>query len=231
MEDLLSISQDVSMWNMLLQSDFVIKCTLCILLLFSVHSWSIIFSKCRDFVLHYKYILYITQCLNSSNNSVSQLYDDLKKTDSHFSVALSSGITTCRQEKEFLQLKGKEYTSEAVHNTRVSLENSVCNILSALQNKMHHLAIIGSSSPFIGLFGTVWGIMNSFQSIASSQTTTLSVVAPSIAEALFATGVGLFVAIPAYIAYNFFSNKLRELSSSYERIIEDLGASLIKELY
>merc|ERR1711907_649888 len=99
-----------------------------------------------------------------------------------------------------------------------------------LEKSMTALASIGSISPFIGLFGTVWGIMNSFQSIAMSNNTSLAVVAPGIAEALFATALGLFAAIPAVAAYNKFSNDLEKLSNNLEYFSIEFSNVLLRQV-
>ena len=102
--------------------------------------------------------------------------------------------------------------------------------MERIQKHINFLATVGSAAPFIGLFGTVWGIMNSFQSIAAAKNATLAVVAPGIAEALFATAVGLITAIPAVIFYNLFANKLNNLNSRLDDFSNELGALLSREI-
>ena len=116
---------------------------------------------------------------------------------------------------ELIKTKSKSSTVQNIRVSRV-LEISTDKEIKIIEKYFTFLATVGSTAPFIGLFGTVWGIMNAFQSIAVSRNTSLAIVAPGIAEALFATALGLLAAIPAVIAYNKFTNDLREYSSTLE---------------
>ncbi len=116
------------------------------------------------------------------------------------------------------QNMGRSHMVEGVHRSmRVALSREI----SALESNLSFLATVGSTSPYVGLFGTVWGIMNSFQSLGSMQQVTIATVAPGIAEALIATAMGLFAAIPAVIAYNKFANTAEKLNIRYEIFIEE----------
>ena len=190
---------DFSLWQLFLRADFVVKSVIIILIFSSIFSWALIFEKARLF----RRIDKSTQLFEDKfwkSKSAEAFYKSLpNKSDDPLTIVFKSAMS------EVIKTRSK---STAVQSARVErvLEVSVDNQLKNIEKNFTYLATIGSTAPFIGLFGTVWGIMNSFQSIAISRNTSLAIVAPGIAEALFATALGLLAAIPAVIAYNKFNS-------------------------
>ena len=202
-------STDFSIIQLFLRADFVVKSVIIILIAASIYSWALIFEKQRLF----------KKIEKSTNNfeekfwkskSAENFYNNLSNTD-------KDPLTNIFQSAmvELIKTKSK---SSSVQTARVSrvLEISVDKEINLIEKHFTFLATVGSTAPFIGLFGTVWGIMNSFQSIAISRNTSLAIVAPGIAEALFATALGLLAAVPAVIAYNKFTSDSRKYSGRIE---------------
>ncbi|MDA9623989.1 protein TolQ [Pelagibacteraceae bacterium] len=199
-------STDFSLWKLFLRADFVVKSVIVILLASSVYSWTLIFDKYKLFkkinasTEEFENKFWKAKSAESFNNSLPAKSDD--PIVNIFKSAMA----------ELIKTKSK---SSAVQSARVEriLEISTDNQIKNIEKNFTFLATVGSTAPFIGLFGTVWGIMNSFQSIAISRNTSLAIVAPGIAEALFATALGLLAAIPAVVAYNKFNSDSRRYVS------------------
>jgi biopolymer transport protein TolQ len=199
-------STDFSLWKLFLRADFVVKSVIVILLASSVYSWTLIFDKYKLFkkinasTEEFENKFWKAKSAESFNNSLPV------KSDDPIVNIFKSAMT------ELIKTKSK---SSAVQSARVEriLEISTDNQIKNIEKNFTFLATVGSTAPFIGLFGTVWGIMNSFQSIAISRNTSLAIVAPGIAEALFATALGLLAAIPAVVAYNKFNSDSRRYVS------------------
>jgi len=193
---------DFSITQLFLRADFVVKSVIIILIAASVYSWALIFEKYRLFKKIEKSTSNFEEKFWKSK-SAENFYNNLsnKDKDPLANIFQSAMI-------ELIKTKSK---SSSVQSARVSrvLEISGDKEIKLIEKHFTFLATVGSTAPFIGLFGTVWGIMNSFQSIAISRNTSLAIVAPGIAEALFATALGLLAAIPAVIAYNKFNNESR----------------------
>ncbi len=190
---------DFSLWQLFLRADFVVKSVILILIASSIFSWALIFDKYRLF----KRIDKSTKLFEDKfwkSKSAETFYKNLpNKTDDPLAQIFQSTM------EELIKTRSK---SSTVQNARVQrvVEVSIDKQSKNIEKNFTYLATVGSTAPFIGLFGTVWGIMNSFQSIAISRNTSLAIVAPGIAEALFATALGLLAAIPAVIAYNKFNS-------------------------
>jgi len=202
-------STDFSIIQLFLRADFVVKSVIIILIAASIYSWALIFEKQRLF----KKIEKSTDNFEEKfwkSKSAENFYNNLSNTN-------KDPLTNIFQSAmvELIKTKSK---SSSVQSARVSrvLEISVDKEINLIEKHFTFLATVGSTAPFIGLFGTVWGIMNSFQSIAISRNTSLAIVAPGIAEALFATALGLLAAVPAVIAYNKFTNDSRKYSGRIE---------------
>ena len=202
-------STDFSIIQLFLRADFVVKSVIIILIAASVYSWALIFEKYRLF----KRIEKSTSSFEDKfwkSRSAESFYNSFtnKEKDPLASVFQSAM-------NELIKTKSK---SSSVQTNRVSrvLEISADNEIKSIEKDFIFLATVGSTAPFIGLFGTVWGIMNSFQSIAISRNTSLAIVAPGIAEALFATALGLLAAVPAVIAYNKFNSDSKRYSGRIE---------------
>ena len=202
-------STDFSLIQLFLRADFIVKSVIIILIASSVYSWALIFEK-------YKLFKKIDKSTTSfeekfwKSRSAESFYNSLTNREKDpianiFQIAMG----------ELIKTKSK---SSAVQSARVSrvIEISADKEIKLIEKHFTFLATVGSTAPFIGLFGTVWGIMNSFQSIAISRNTSLAIVAPGIAEALFATALGLLAAIPAVVAYNKFSNDSKKYSQKLE---------------
>ena len=190
---------DFSLWQLFLRADFVVKSVILILIASSIFSWALILDKYRLF----KRIDKSTKLFEDKfwkSKSAETFYKNLPdKTDDPLAQVFRSTM------EELIKTRSK---SSAVQSARVQrvVEVSIDKQSKDIEKNFTYLATVGSTAPFIGLFGTVWGIMNSFQSIAISRNTSLAIVAPGIAEALFATALGLLAAIPAVIAYNKFNS-------------------------
>tara|TARA_Y100000591_G_scaffold331355_1_gene365028 strand:- start:673 stop:1353 length:681 start_codon:yes stop_codon:yes gene_type:complete len=190
---------DFSLWQLFLRADFVVKSVIIILIASSIFSWALIFDKIRLF----RKIDKSTQLFEDKfwkAKSAEAFYKNLPlKSEDPLTIIFKSAMS------ELIKTRSKSSSIQSARVERV-VEVSIDKQLKSIEKNFTYLATIGSTAPFIGLFGTVWGIMNSFQSIAISRNTSLAIVAPGIAEALFATALGLLAAIPAVIAYNKFNS-------------------------
>ena len=184
----LASATDFSLINLFLRADIVVKSVIVILILASIYSWALIFDKYRLFKrIQKSSTIFEDKFWNSK--SAESFYNTLpNKTQDPIANIFRSAMV------ELIKSKNK---SNIIQTTRVSrvLEISIDKEIQSIEKNFSFLATVGSTAPFIGLFGTVWGIMNSFQSIAISRNTSLAIVAPGIAEALFATALGLLAAI------------------------------------
>jgi biopolymer transport protein TolQ len=225
-------SSGVSILELLQQADIVIKFVMVILALASIWSWSITFDKMFKFlVLRIKTGRF--EALFHSEKTLDDIFNIAKDSSDHpFARIFISAI------REWKLSDVKAIIKSQVSDKKDSLKDRIqgamqasCNkSIEKLEGSMQFLAIIGSVAPFIGLFGTVWGIMNSFQNIAISKNTSLAVVAPGIAEALLATAVGLFAAIPAVFFYNIYSNKINNFSDKMQNFSIMVSNVLSREL-
>jgi biopolymer transport protein TolQ len=202
-------STDFSIIQLFLRADFVVKSVIIILIAASVYSWALIFEKYRLF----KRIEKSTSSFEDKfwkSRSAESFYNSFTNKEKDPLASIFQAAMN-----ELIKTKSK---SSSVQTNRVSrvLEISADNEINSIEKHFIFLATVGSTAPFIGLFGTVWGIMNSFQSIAISRNTSLAIVAPGIAEALFATALGLLAAVPAVIAYNKFNSDSKRYSGRIE---------------
>jgi len=192
-------ANDFSLWQLFLRADFVVKAVILLLIASSIFSWALIYDKVRLF----RRIDQSTKSFEDKfwkSKSAESFYKGLPmKSEDPMTIIFKNAMS------ELIKTKTKSSSVQSARVERV-LEVSIDNQLKSVEKNFTYLATIGSTAPFIGLFGTVWGIMNSFQSIAISRNTSLAIVAPGIAEALFATALGLLAAIPAVIAYNKFNS-------------------------
>ena len=202
-------SSDFSLWKLFLRADFVVKSVIIILLASSIYSWALIFDKYKLFkkinstTEDFENKFWKARSAESFSNSLPA------KTEDPAAVIFKTAMT------EIIKTKSKSSAVQVARVERV-LEIAIDKQLKKVEKNFTFLATVGSTAPFIGLFGTVWGIMNSFQSIAISRNTSLAIVAPGIAEALFATALGLLAAIPAVIAYNKFNSDSKRYFSRIE---------------
>ena len=203
----LASSADFSIINLFVRADIIVKSVIIILIVCSIYSWAIIIEKIKLF-----------KKINISSNEFEEKFWKSKSAESFYN-------NIPRNIEDPMALVFKE-SMEAAFKTRskTQLNERLSNMLQIniekqmekIEKSYTFLATVGSTAPFIGLFGTVWGIMNSFQSIAISRNTSLAIVAPGIAEALFATALGLLAAIPAVVAYNKFNSDSRRYFSKID---------------
>ena len=203
----LASSADFSLINLFIRADIIVKSVIILLIACSVYSWAIIIDK----VKYFKKINNLSEEFEEKfwrSKSAETFYNNLPSNE-------EDPMTSLFRESMQGVLKSKSKTNLAERMGGI-LEVGIEKQMSKIEKGFTFLATVGSTAPFIGLFGTVWGIMNSFQSIAISRNTSLAIVAPGIAEALFATALGLLAAIPAVVAYNRFNNDSRKYSQKLE---------------
>ena len=202
-------STDFSLIQLFLRADFIVKSVIIILIAASIYSWALIFEK-------YKLFKRIEKSTNSfeekfwKSRSAESFYNSLTNRDKDPIANIFQSAMA-----ELIKTKSKSSSVQSMRVTRV-IEISADKEIKLIEKHFTFLATVGSTAPFIGLFGTVWGIMNSFQSIAISRNTSLAIVAPGIAEALFATALGLLAAIPAVVAYNKFNSDSKKYMARIE---------------
>tara|TARA_B100002003_G_scaffold140066_1_gene129566 strand:- start:818 stop:1498 length:681 start_codon:yes stop_codon:yes gene_type:complete len=202
-------STDFSLIQLFVRADIVVKSVIIILIAASIYSWALIFDKYKLF-----------KRIDKSTNNFEEKFWKSKSAESFYNTLTNrekDPVATIFQTAmaELIKTKSKSSSVQSLRVTRV-LEISADKEIKSIEKHFTFLATVGSTAPFIGLFGTVWGIMNSFQSIAISRNTSLAIVAPGIAEALFATALGLLAAIPAVVAYNKFNSDSKKYSARIE---------------
>ena len=200
---------DFSLIQLFLRADFVVKSVIVILIAASIYSWALIFEKYKLF-----------KRINKSTTTFEEKFWKSRSAESFYNSLANrekDPIANIFQLAmvELIKTKSKSTSVQSARVSRV-LEISADKEIKLIEKHFTFLATVGSTAPFIGLFGTVWGIMNSFQSIAISRNTSLAIVAPGIAEALFATALGLLAAIPAVVAYNKFNSDSKKYSGRIE---------------
>jgi len=225
-----AVVHNFSMIGMFMQADWVVKLIMIMLLMASFWCWAIIFEKWYMFrnvkakAERFENEFWLSEALD-------KFYEKTKKRANHPMAIIFVGA----MEEWF---RSKNSAGQTAQGLRLSLRERIVQVMQVARNReleqvesgLGFLATTGSAAPFIGLFGTVWGIMNSFHAIALSKNTSLVAVAPGIAEALFATAIGLFAAIPAVIAYNKFSNELVRFSNKLEDFSTEFDTILSRQL-
>jgi len=203
----LASNTDFSLWSLFIRADFIVKSVILMLIACSIYSWAIIIEKFRLF-----------KKINLESDEFEEKFWKSKSAETFYNnlpADLENPMALLFKDSMQTLLKAKNKSNL---NDRMSgmLEANIEKQIVTLEKGFTFLATVGSTAPFIGLFGTVWGIMNSFQSIAISRNTSLAIVAPGIAEALFATALGLLAAIPAVVAYNKYNNDTKKYSQKLE---------------
>ena len=203
----LASSADFSLMNLFIRADIIVKSVIILLIVCSIYSWAVIIEKLRLF----KKINQTTEEFETkfwNSKSAETFYNNLPSNiEDPMALVFKDAMQSLLKRRSKTDLNNRITTM---------LETGIEKQMSKISKGFTFLATVGSTAPFIGLFGTVWGIMNSFQSIAISRNTSLAIVAPGIAEALFATALGLLAAIPAVIAYNKFNNDSIKYSQKLE---------------
>ena len=224
-------SSDFSILSMFFEADIVVKIVILILLLSSVWSWAIIFSKYTNL----KTILTETEDFEDkfyAIETLSKLSKRLGSQPTHpIEAVFFSSMVYFERIKSGFSNKNFEFKKSFCENVKKEMDIVINRELSNLEKGLNFLASVGSTAPFVGLFGTVWGIMNSFTAIGISQNTSLAVVAPGIAEALFATALGLAAAIPAVLFFNKFNNMLENITNKLEVFSEEIIVIISKEIF
>ena len=204
---------DFSFWTLFTRADFIVKSVIIILILASIYSWALIFEKYKVFKKIFKSTEEFEQDFINSK-SIRTLYEKLNQdSEDPMSIVFRSGAKYLTENKS----QSQNILTEKVKSV---MDVAIDKEVEKYENKLTFLATVGSVAAFIGLFGTVWGIMNCFQSIAISRNTSLAIVAPGIAEALFATALGLLAAIPAVVAYNKFTSNSRKYTQKLENFTQ-----------
>jgi len=203
----LATNTDFSLWSLFIRADFIVKSVIVMLIGCSIYSWAIIIEKFRLF-----------KKINLESEEFEEKFWKSKSAESFYNslpINMENPMALLFKDsmQTLLKAKNKSNLNERVNSM---LEVNIEKQMVTLEKGFTFLATVGSTAPFIGLFGTVWGIMNSFQSIAISRNTSLAIVAPGIAEALFATALGLLAAIPAVVAYNKYNNDSKKYLQKLE---------------
>jgi biopolymer transport protein TolQ len=222
----------VSLTSLIAQADILVQLVILILVIASMWSWAIIFDKWLKFRLLKKRSDRF-EAMFEQTAMLEDIYGQAKNNDNH---PLSRIFLSCMKEwksnniKQIISSDSPEKKASLKERLMATMQVATNRSLQKLEANLNFLAITGAIAPFIGLFGTVWGIMTSFQGIAVSKNTSLAVVAPGIAEALLATAIGLFAAIPAVFFYNIFSAKINSFAERANNFSLQLLNVLSKEL-
>jgi biopolymer transport protein TolQ len=218
------MNTDLSIMTLVMQASPIVKAVLGVLLLASIASWAVIIEKSR----------LLKQAVGGANRFEASFWSGVDLTNLYREIAKSdktplgmAGIFEAGY-REFGRLKQESGLAahELIEGARRAMNVSQMREVDRLEHNLAFLATVGSTSPYVGLFGTVWGIMNSFQALGGVQSATIAMVAPGIAEALIATAMGLFAAIPAVIAYNRYADRVDRLEVRYDTFMEELSAIL-----
>jgi biopolymer transport protein TolQ len=224
--DAMPSAAPLSMWELFLHADLVVKVVMVGLLVASVWVWAIAVDK---FVLYAR----TRRAMDSfeqafwSGQSLEELYRSLASRPSHSMAALF--VAAMREWKRSLEGQPRSFAGLQSRIEKV-MDVTIQREIERLERRLLVLATVGSASPFVGLFGTVWGIMTSFRGIALAKDTSLAVVAPGIAEALFATAIGLIAAIPATIFYNKFVSDVNKQAQRLEGFADEFAAILSRQI-
>ena len=219
-------SSDLSIFTLFWQAHFVVKGVMLGLLIASIWVWAIVVDK----TLLYRRSAKEMDAFEASfwsGQSLDELYRGLSATEAHGLGAIF--VTAMREWKRSFESQSRTFAGLTTRIEKV-MNVTIAREVDRLERRLLVLATVGSAGPFIGLFGTVWGIMTSFQSIAASKNTSLAVVAPGIAEALFATAIGLVAAIPATIFYNKFVGDVNKQAQRLEAFADEFSAILSRQI-
>ena len=223
-----ALGGEFSLWNLFLMADWVVKSVMIILILASVWSWAVMFDKSMTFGRLRRKSKKFEDAF-WSGKPLDDLYRKMGDRQDHpmarvFAAAMEEWMRSKDAGKSEALVAGAKDRIDKVLSVSVSRE------LEKAESNLGVLATIGSAAPFVGLLGTVWGIMNAFQAIAITRDTNLAVVAPGIAEALFATALGLFAAIPAVVGYNRYSSAVNSYAVRLQGFADEFSAILSRQL-
>ncbi len=220
----------LSIWTLFLQADLIVKAVMLILLLASFWSWAIIFDK----LLKGRRLRRDADSFEESfwsGGSIDELYDRIGTRPSDpMAATFAAGMLEWRRSASRGLISTTGLQASLKERIEKVMTVTVVREMERIESYLSFLATVGSTAPFVGLFGTVWGIMNSFESIAASKNTSLAVVAPGIAEALFTTALGLVAAIPAVVGYNKVASNMSRYASRLENFAIEFSAILSRQL-
>jgi biopolymer transport protein TolQ len=217
------MGNDVSVWNMALDASPVVQAVLVLLMIASVASWTVIFGKSRVISQSRRQADQFETAFWSGGDLAS-LYRSIE-TKGRAGTGMQSIFESGFGEFSRLRQQGTP-TDQLLEGARRAMRGSQMRELDRLERNLAMLATVGSTSPYVGLFGTVWGIMSAFHNLGNVQQATLAAVAPGIAEALIATAIGLFAAIPAVVAYNRFADQVSRLELRFDTFVEEFSTIL-----
>lgn len=221
-----SVTADLSLWTLFSHASFIVQAVMIGLLIASIWVWAIaidktvLYARTRRAMDHFEKTFW-------SGQSLEDLYRSLATHPTHSMAALF--VAAMREWKRSFEGAARSFAGLQTRIDKV-MEVTIAREVERLERRLLVLATVGSAGPFVGLFGTVWGIMTSFQSIAASKNTSLAVVAPGIAEALFATAMGLVAAIPATIFYNKFASEVNKQAQRLEGFADEFAAILSRQI-
>ncbi len=222
----LPVAADLSVWGLFLSAHWVVKSVMLGLLACSIWVWAIAIDKVMLYARTRRAMDRFEQSF-WSGQSLEELYRSLSSRPTHSMAALF--VAAMREWKRSFEGQSRSFAGLQMRIEKV-MDVTIAREIERLERRLLVLATVGSAGPFIGLFGTVWGIMSSFQSIAASKNTSLAVVAPGIAEALFATAIGLVAAIPATIFYNKFVADVNKQAGRLEGFADEFAAILSRQI-
>jgi biopolymer transport protein TolQ len=214
-----------SPFMLFMEADIVVKAVMIGLLLASIWTWTIIVSFGLTIAKTARKSEQFERDFERAEN-IDRFYDEYGKSALPSARVMAAGVKEWRRSTS----KGPVDREGTRQRLATAMNATIAHEVDRIADRLNFLATVGSVAPFVGLFGTVWGIMRSFSAIAAEQNSSLAVVAPGIAEALFATAIGLFAAIPAVIAYNRFSHRLNKLEARMGRFADGFHATLSREL-
>lgn len=223
------MGNDLQIWQLVMQAGWLVKGVMGLLLIASIASWMIIFNKRSA----------INKAQKAADNFEERFWSGTDLTNLHENIASSHRVTNGMERifdsgfAEFIRMRqqGRMSASAMVEGAQRAMRIALTRETEDLEHHLNFLATVGSTSPYVGLFGTVWGIMTSFHALANVNQATIAMVAPGISEALIATAMGLFAAIPAVIAYNRFSNQVDRLEVRYDNFKEEFSSILQRQAH
>ncbi|WP_151637340.1 protein TolQ [Noviherbaspirillum aerium] len=232
----MSVTQDLSFISLISNASLLVQLVMALLLLVSIMSWTYIFRKMFAIRSAQTQTEEFERAFWSGGN-LNALYEEAtsnrRRSGNHTGALeriFESGMGEFIKGKAIFAGKGQVDQSAMIDGARRAMRAAYQREMDALESHLAFLASVGSVSPYVGLFGTVWGIMNAFRGLANVQQATLASVAPGIAEALVATAIGLFAAIPAVVAYNRYSHDIDRLAIRFESFIEEFSNILQRQV-
>ncbi len=221
---------DFSVWGLFMHADIVVKAVIIVLLLASVWSWAVILQKSFRLKRLKEKAVYFEDRF-WAGGALDDLYNKIQgRPNDPMTAVFCAAVKELRNAAEKSLLATAPARASLLARIERVVNVTIGRELANVQRNLTFLASVGSTAPFVGLFGTVWGIMNSFTSIAHARNTSLAIVAPGIAEALFATAIGLLAAIPAVLAYNKFNSEINKYAERLEFFGNDLIATISRNL-